>query len=462
MDITVNLAPFFEAASNNPLSAGWFILAHGGWIPFLFIMVSTLWYVRLRNIRERYLHRLTYTLLAIDVPKLNEQSTRAVEQIFAQVSGALSGANVIEKYIQGKNQESFSFEIVSLGGYIQFLVRTPSFFRDLIEAAIYAQYPNAEITEVEDYTGMIPRQYPSEEFNLWGTELKLARKNVYPIRTYPQFEHTLTQKFADPMAALLEIMSHVHSGENLWIQWVVTPIGDGWKEEGVREAKKLIGAHVPHTPTLAERALKPVRTLTSETSEVFLHGLGISPFSAGGAETGELPSQIQYLSPGERAVVEAIETKISKVGFHTKCRIIYVAKKELFDKARGVVGILGALSQFSALNLNSFEPVGKVTTKANYVFINKRIAKRQRKIVRAFRERSKELGWGHGMILNTEELATVWHFPVVDVKAPLVKTTEAKRGEPPVELPIEVMEPPTAGVSVSSVQEAAAPENLPV
>lgn len=462
MDITINLAPFFEAASNNPLELGWFLLSRGGWIPVLAAILSTFWHVRLRNIRVAYLHHLKYTILAIDVPKLNEQSTRAVEQIFAQLAGSFSGGNLIEKYLHGKNQESFSFEIVSLGGYIQFLARTPTHFRDLIEAAIYAQYPDAEITEVEDYTGMIPRQYPSDEFDLWGTELKLARNNVYPIRTYPQFEHTLTQKFADPMAALLEIMSHMRPGENLWIQWVVTPIGDGWKEEGIRVAKKLIGAHVKHAPTLTERALQPVRSVTGGASQVLLHGLGIAPFHAEGAAVKDMPSQIQYLSPGERAIVEAIETKISKVGFHTKCRIIYVAKKELFDKARGVVGALGAFSQFSALNLNSFEPAGKVTTKANYLFTKRRIAKRQRKVARAYRDRSKELGWGHGMILNTEELATVWHFPIAEVKAPLVKMTEAKKGEPPSELPIETGPLLPAHEAAPDEMKAVPPENLPL
>ena len=39
-------------------------------------------------------------------------------------------------------------------------------------------------------------------------------------------------------------------------------------------------------------------------------------------------------------------------------------------------------------------------------------------------------------VLNIEELASLWHFPVITVKAPQVKKTEAKRGEPPVLLPV--------------------------
>jgi len=40
-------------------------------------------------------------------------------------------------------------------------------------------------------------------------------------------------------------------------------------------------------------------------------------------------------------------------------------------------------------------------------------------------------------VLNTEELATIWHFPMSHVKTPQVQKTISKRSEPPVGLPIE-------------------------
>jgi hypothetical protein len=42
-------------------------------------------------------------------------------------------------------------------------------------------------------------------------------------------------------------------------------------------------------------------------------------------------------------------------------------------------------------------------------------------------------------ILNTEELASIWHFPVeASVKAPLVQKAPGRKAEPPAGLPISI------------------------
>ena len=70
----------------------------------------------------------------------------------------------------------------------------------------------------------------------------------------------------------------------------------------------------------------------------------------------------------------------------------------------------------------------------NYFFIEFRKNWRRERIVRACKGRSGTVGHSY-FILNTEELATIWHFPSKFIKAPMLQRTESKKSEPPFSLP---------------------------
>ena len=77
--------------------------------------------------------------------------------------------------------------------------------------------------------------------------------------------------------------------------------------------------------------------------------------------------------------------------------------------------------------------------------------------------RNNYQGAGKGFILNIEELASVWHFPVPQVKAPLVQKTEARKGEPPTSLPLfEETEAAKIAPTTPPRPTAGPPNNLPV
>ena len=76
-----------------------------------------------------------------------------------------------------------------------------------------------------------------------------------------------------------------------------------------------------------------------------------------------------------------------------------------------------------------------MTPKGDYFWQRWSENEKKMKVLRNYRNRS-----GRGAppyVLNIEELATIYHFPMVSVKAPLVKKTEAKRAEPPPSLPTD-------------------------
>lgn len=492
--MTIDLTFLEFIVVQSPWANFWFIFSKGGWVVFIFVFLWIAWQLWVIRKQNEYAASINYILLAIDVPKENVQSPKAVEQIFSHLTGIHSERSWVEKNLRGSFQESFSLELISLDGYIQFLIRTPDKFRDVVEAAVYSQYPEAEIVEVADYTENLPKELPNEEYDLWGTELTLANDNIYPIRTYPAFEHPLSQEFKDPLGSLLEALGRLGKGEQLWIQYIITPINNDWAKRGEKIIKEIMdkaaGKEPPKKESLIDYIIKLPLEIIEGTRRTFSDilrggfGLPLEATSEAKSATAEAVIAPPFPPPKEKGAAEAIQAKISKAGFEVKFRVLYLGRREVFTKARGVNGFLGGIKQFNSLDLNALKPVGTVTTNGNilwnlYDWQRKKLW-RQRKVLRAYRRRSTKIG-PKPFILNIEELASLWHFPTEVVKAPLIKKTEAKRAEPPFALPVEkeiAKEAMTeeeksmkkAGASVSIKTDMPAkvsakaepPENLPI
>jgi hypothetical protein len=434
----------------NPLSAGLFLLQFIG-IPALLIGLivgaKIMW---LTSRRTKYTATLEYTLLAIDIPKENEQTPKAVENMFDQIAGAHSGIGFWDKWVKGVIQSKFSFEIISIEGNVQFLIHAETKFRDLVEASIYAQYPDAEITEVGDYTDTAPMEFPNEEYKLWGAEFIENNSWVYPIQTYPFFEHALSQELKDPMAALMEIMSSLRMGENVWLQYVVTMEDFGWVSKSKREINKNLGRSSGNKKGFFDGILF---MFAGWVDELITQITGVGQVeSKGTTETKEL--NMMNLTPGEQEKIKAIESKMSKTGFSVKMRLVYFAPRGIYSAPRCVSATVGALKQFSG-PFNGFKPESKHTkTKDFLVYHEKRLAKRQRNIVNAFKKRSNSLGVAEGFILNAEELATVFHFPLIMIGGtPLARRVESKKAEAPGNLPRTVDIPTVESEEVAEEAE---------
>ena len=142
------------------------------------------------------------------------------------------------------------------------------------------------------------------------------------------------------------------------------------------------------------------------------------------------------LSPGERMIVEAVERNVSKLGFDACLRFVYIAKP---DKYNHVVSnaITGSMQQFNSLNLNGFKRTNS-TSYVDYFFKKTREGWRKKRMFDAYVNRSAfyKPHKRKTFILNTEELATVYHFPGSVVRTPALGRIESKKGEPPAGLPI--------------------------
>lgn len=440
-----------------------YLFTHGGWLVLFFVVFKSFWPFYHLSRTGVYLSKLPWILLAIDIPKGNEQTPKAVEQIFAHLAGAHKTPDLEEQFLGGFMQPWFSFEIVSIEGYIQFIIRAVKKYRDLVEAAIYAQYPDAEITEIEDYAREFPSYFPNKEYNLFGTEYILTNKEeCYPIRTYRDFEHTAAEDiFKDPLAALLESFSRIGKGEFTGVQFLVKPIGAGtreaYKKKGEKLVKKMIGAPIKHKDTIISKVGSlPGQVLDTTVEAVAGYAVGAEKVE----KKDEMPSLMLHLPPAFKMNVERVEEKIAKISFLCKIRWIYLAKKENYDRAKTSYSVTGAFKQYNVEDMNGLKPdFARIGTHVHYFMIKTRMDWRRTRLVGAYKARSR---WKGAMeyLLNIEELASLWHFPMLTVKTPMVAGTQAKRGQPPATLPVEreggLLRP------VEKKAKGAPPPNLPV
>jgi len=392
------------------------------WWIYLPILLFFAWILSLYNLnRLKYIASLEWMLLEIKVPKEVNKSPKGMEQVFAALYGILLGpVRWQDKFFKGKVADWFSFEIAGTGGEIHFYVRTQTKYRNLVESQIYAQYPDAELIEVEDYVSSLPLSLPNDEYDLWGGELILAKEDAYPIRTYPDFEEKGTgpdiAKRIDPIASLAEILSTLEYKEYISIQILIRPAGDAWVKKGQAVVDKLMGKKTKTQDDLLTKAVFGLDSL----------------LPGGSSETKEEKKDYVVLSPGTTEVLKIVERSFTKLGFESGIRLVYIFPKNTFHISH-LAAMNGAFKQFASPSLNSFKLNRNTTPPIRGLFYKRKAFFRNSIMYQKFLNRSFVK---KSIILTTEELATIYHFPDVTVKSPLLPRVEAKKGEPPAGLPV--------------------------
>ena len=162
-----------------------------------------------------------------------------------------------------------------------------------------------------------------------------------------------------------------------------------------------------------------------------ISGIGSDPL----AEKKEEKKERVELSPGKHEIMKAMEKSWDKLGYETVIRFIYIGPKNNFHQAHAS-GVTGAFRQFSSQNLNGFKVNKYRMTYSKGLFKKRKLAYRKSILYPSFRSRGLFSTMILRYVLTTEELATIFHFPDVGVRSPLLPRVEAKKGEPPAGLPI--------------------------
>ena len=383
----------------------------------------------------RFLKAIKWVVLEIRVPKNVLKTPKAMEQIFAAAHSPYSyGYRPWLKYWEGLEEYFFVFELVGRAGETHFYLRTPEQFRNMMEAAIFGQYPDAEVVEVDDYLKEMPKMLPNEHIDVGGFEEVFGRPDWYPLRTYPSFEESVEEQRLDSIASLIEAMSKMTGDQQFWFQLIIEPTGDDWVKQGEKEIDKIYGIEEKkeHKPSLL-----PKFDLGISLGEA-LRGPFQHPGEAKSAKPADRPVKTRIASPSirEKDLTEAIALKISKLGFKTTMRFVTIERKEEGGQAaeKNLAFAHGYIRQFNTQNLNTLIPDKHSRTFAVYGLFSKLKKQwRKRLIFESYTHFSKS---HHSPILNIEELATLYHFPITAVSTTQLEKIESKKGAPPATLPV--------------------------
>lgn len=405
------------------------------YLPVVFgVACYQLWMLYLRR---RFILGLTWVTLEVIPPPDVMKSPKLAESIFAGLHGVYKGNLPWRKMLLfGEVPSWFSFETVSHGGETHFLIRTLEGLRNVVESNIFAQYPDAEIRIVDDYIGLLPENVAADpEYDMFCTELIFTKENAFPIKTWQEFEEAGGKDEharIDPIAPLLETMSALRPGEYIWVQYLMRPTGGDWVKEGQAVVDKLVGKE----PKVKN---DPLTAVLGFFDGLVRQALGVEPEEK---KEEKKEFSLQRLTPAQKVVLENVEYKLAKLAFKSGIRILYAGRKDVFMLSR-VSGITGMYKQLYFNNMNSFKPNPEASSKDKGVlpwmfksdkgfFADARSGRKKKKLWKAYRERAFVK---KPVVLNVEELATLWHLPGINVQAPLMPRVLAKKGQPPSFLP---------------------------
>lgn len=350
---------------------------------------------------KKIVKKLERVLLEIRIPRHrtkegereNELKTQVgvAEQLFTALHSIYRGGLTASMF----DQDSLSLEIAAYRGVIGWFVGVPLHLQSLIEKQIHAYYPDAEITPVPFYNMFAKVGYVA------ATSLALNKKNFFPLRTYQDFD-------ADPMAGLVGGLSKISEDEGAVIQIMIAPTGNRWRSKGQAMAREY--AQGKKAGTGGGKLLGGIFKFGGELMSAAM----ADPKNGNG--NGKSDDEPKKLTQAQEEFVEKIETKASKVGFDTVIRVVTAAADRGLAEAN-LQNITRSFVQFGSPDLNSFkEIVGPVQSQA--------------KLVTRYIFRDLE-GAGKKMILNAEELASLWHPPTKDIETPHVRWLGAKAAPPP-------------------------------
>lgn len=355
---------------------------------------------------------LSMVTFLVKVPKEERRSIEEQSEPMKDFRELLSGAeqfftSLSSLYKGGMgslmaNQERICLEIVSSQGTIGFYVSCPSRHCGLVENQLHSFYPDARLEMIDNVN-----IFSLENGKVAAGSLRLAKRFVFPIKTYKELE-------VDPLNAVTNAFSKLGEEANAALQIVIEPTNQRWQIHTSMAAKNVSEGNAQFASmSTAERVMSGTFKTVGEAISSVNSNQTLSE-----QKMDEKDKKNARLTPQQEEMMKMLNEKGSKVGFRTNIRVISVAKSDKIAELN-CDNILAAFSQYTLPQGNHFQTV------------------KNRVSILATDYMLKTLGNAPEMMLNTQELASIFHLPNRFTDTPNILWLHSKYLAPPVNMPKE-------------------------
>lgn len=373
-----------------------------------FIVVFLAIYVMVGLIKNKgkLVRAMNMSLFSVALPKASadEKNKKPFKELVAVMEQFYASlGNLKEKgwsaFLYGQPVFALEMAVHNVGEEISFYVACPRRLAGVVEKQIHGFFPAADVRPVEDYNIFNPQG------TSLGSYLFAGRGRSLPFKTYQSLE-------TDPLNELVNALSKLSAeGEGAAIQLLIRPTKTKrWRKNSLKIAREMQKGR--------QYNLSQLRVDKNWLIMLFdlFSGASLNPAKKEVPAAGP-PS----ITPLNTEIIKALEGKANKVAYETNINLI-VAAKMPEQAGQLLLQIETAFSQFNGLNLNVLKPAkpaGWNLKKLFYAFSFRMFDSSRR------------------IILSTEELASIYHFPTTEVETPKVKFIKSKQAAPPPNMPSE-------------------------
>ena len=309
-------------------------------------------------------------------------------QVIYNIIGSTAKKDFKSRYY---GQRHFGLEIVGSQGFVYFYASVPITMVEVVQQAIVSAYPTARLEEVAEHN--IFNQVGKINATVGG-ELNLKEPYAYPIATYQDLKR-------DAMQSVLNSLATLDKEDGAGIQILLRPANPSWrKKASVFASKKRKGDDKKGGVARfgKQLLLAPIKPLEEKKE--------------GGGDRKELSNL-------EQSTLDAIDDKTRHQGYEVQIRLI--ASSNISQRSQAILSnMVASFSLFDAPGKNGFK-FTPAKDMDNFVTSY---------IMRFFPQNHVN------NILNSVELATLFHFPdQKDMPTSQVTRQESKQVDGPRNVP---------------------------